>query len=338
MSSFTSELTQNCARCARPLPAEALECPQCRTLVHGDRMEQLAAHARSLEAHGEFEQARERWLACLPLLPSKSQQAAWIRDHVRELEAGHTSPQSAQHASQAGAKWAKRLGPLAPIALLLAKFKTFFLAIFKFKFLFSFAAYIGLYWALWGPKFGIGFAMLVFIHEMGHFIDIKRRGLPADMPVFLPGLGAYVRWKALGVTLETRAAVSLAGPLAGFLSAAVCAVLWYKTGNGIWGALARTGAWFNALNLAPIWILDGGSAAYALSKGQRAVILVVSAALGYALWEPVFFLVTAGAAWRLFTKDAPEEPSNFITAYFVAVLTALGMVLWLVPAHGTGLR
>jgi Zn-dependent protease len=301
-------------------------------------MEQLAAHARSMEAHGEFEQARERWLACLPLLPAKSQQAAWIRDHVHELESAHSSPESAQRASDAKAKWAKRLGPLAPIALVLAKFKTFFLAIFKFKFLFSFAAYIGLYWALWGPKFGIGFAMLVFIHEMGHFIDVKRRGLPADMPVFLPGLGAYVRWKALGVTLETRAAISLAGPLAGFLSAAICALLWYKTGSGIWGALARTGAWFNALNLAPIWILDGGSAAYALSKGQRAVVLVVSAALGYALWEPVFFLVTAGAAWRLFTRDAPEEPSNFITAYFVAVLTALAMVLWLVPVHGTGVR
>jgi Zn-dependent protease len=301
-------------------------------------MEQLAAHARSLEAHGDFQEARERWLACLPLLPAQSAQAAWVRSHVSEMEKGKSPTSTGQHASDAWTKWAKRLGPLAPIALLLAKFKTVFLAIFKFKFLFSFAAYIGIYWALWGPKFGIGFALLVLIHEMGHFVDIKRRGLPADMPVFLPGLGAYVRWQALGVTLETRAAVSLAGPLAGFLSAAVCALLWYQTGSGIWGALARTGAWFNVLNLAPIWILDGGSAAYALSKIQRAAILAVSAALGYALGESVFFLVTAGAAWRLFTRDEPEEPSTFITAYFVAVLTALAMVLWLVPGHGAGLR
>ncbi len=57
-------------------------------------------------------------------------------------------------------KWAKWLGPLAPIAIFLAKFKAFFLAIFKVKFLFSFAAFIGLYWAMWGPKFGIGFAVL----------------------------------------------------------------------------------------------------------------------------------------------------------------------------------
>ena len=335
MSSYTSELTQNCARCARPLPPGVLECPQCRTLVHSDRMEQLAAHARSLEAHGDWQEARERWLACLPLLPPQSQQAVWIRDHIRQLEAG--KPLAQAQPGHATPQWVKRLGPLAPIALLLAKFKTFLLAIFKFKFLLSFAAYIGLYWAAFGWKFGIGIAVLVFLHEMGHFIDIKRRGLPVDMPVFLPGLGAYVRWQAMGVTLETRAAVSLAGPLAGFLSSAVCLLLLYQTGNGIWGALARTGAWFNALNLAPVWILDGGSAAYALSKIQRALILVVSAAIGYALGEGVFFLVTAGAAWRLFTHDAPEEPSTGITAYFLAVLTALAVVLWLVPAHG-GLR
>jgi hypothetical protein len=39
-------------------------------------MEQLAAHARSLEAHGDFQGARERWLACLPLLPAQSATAA----------------------------------------------------------------------------------------------------------------------------------------------------------------------------------------------------------------------------------------------------------------------
>jgi Zn-dependent protease len=297
-------------------------------------MEQLAAHARSLEAHGDFQAARQRWLECLPLLPPDSKQAEWIRDHLRELEAPTSAENISTEAPHAKPRWVRWLGPLAPIALFLAKFKTFFLAIFKFKFLFSFAAFIGFYWAAFGWKFGIGFAVLVFLHEMGHFIDIKRRGLPADMPVFLPGLGAYVRWKALGVSLETRAAVSLAGPLAGFFSAAICGLLWYKTGNSVWGALARTGAWFNALNLMPLWILDGGSAANALSKLHRVVVLLVSVILGYALGEGVFYLVAAGTVWRLFTRDAPEEPSNDIAAYFVAVLTALAIILWLVPGHG----
>ena len=292
-------------------------------------MEQLAAHARSLEAHGDFHEARERWLACLPLLPPQSAQAEWIRQHVRELE---TAPGSGQNApSNPGAsstpQWAKRLGPLAPIAL----------ALLKFKSLFSFIAFFGVYWSLWGPKFGIGIAVLVLIHEMGHFIDIKRRGLPADMPMFVPGLGAYVRWNALGVSLPTRAAISLAGPLAGWFAAAICAVLWFETGYGLWAALARTSAWFNALNLIPLWIFDGSKATDALSKLERAVVLIVSAALGYALGEWVFAIIALGMGIRLFSRDAPPEPSNSIAAYFVAVVMALAIVLWRVRGHGTGL-
>jgi len=328
VSSFTSEIAQNCPRCARELPPGALECPQCRNLVHGDQMEQLAAHARSLEAHGDLQGARERWLACLPLLPPKSAQAEWIRGHVHELETSIPTHASVQRGPNATPGWTKKLGPLGPLLL----------AVWKFKFLFSFVAFLGLYWQMWGAAFGIGFAVTILIHEMGHFIDIKRRGLPADMPMFLPGLGAYVRWNALGVSLETRAAISLAGPLAGWFAAGICALLWYQTHYGLWAALARTTAWLNALNLIPLWIFDGSKAASALSKLERAVVLLISAALGYALGEWVFGLVALGMGIRLFTHDAPPEHSNATAAYFVAVLTALAMVIWLVPGHGNGLR
>lgn len=328
MSPFTSEIAQNCPRCARELPPGALECPQCRNLVHGDQMEQMAAHARSLEAHGDFQGARERWLACLPLLPAQSAQAEWIRSHVRELETSAPLRASVQRGQNATPEWAKKLGPVGPLLL----------ALWKLKFLWSFVAFLGIYWQLWGAAFGIGFAVLILIHEMGHFIDIKRRGLPADMPMFLPGLGAYVKWNALGVSLETRAAISLAGPLAGWFAAGICALLWYQTHYGLWAALARTSAWLNAVNLVPLWILDGNSAANALSKLERAVVLLVSAALGYALGEWVFGFVALGMGVRLFTRDAPPEQSNATAAYFVAVLTALAIVLWLVPGHGNGLR
>jgi Zn-dependent protease len=291
-------------------------------------MEQMAAHARSLEAHGELQGARERWLACLPLLPAQSAQAEWIRGHVRELEASAPIQASVQRGPNATPDWAKKLGPVGPLLL----------GLWKLKFMWSFVAFLGLYWQLWGAAFGIGFAVLILVHEMGHFIDIKRRGLPADMPMFLPGLGAYVKWNALGVSLETRAAISLAGPLAGWFASAICAVLWLQTGYGLWGALARTSAWLNALNLIPLWIFDGSSATNALSKLERAVVLLVSAALGYALGEWVFGVVALGMGVRLFTHDAPPEHSNATAAYFVAVLTALAIVLWWVPGHGTGLR
>ena len=151
------------------------------------------------------------------------------------------------------------------------------------------------------------------------------------MPVFLPGLGAYVRWQALGVSQETSAAVSLAGPLAGWLGAAVCGLLWWKTGNNLWAGLAHFTALLNVLNLIPIWILDGGQAIPALSKAERIVLLTSCVLLLIFLRAPVFLLVAGGAAYRLFDKGIPITPSRFTTAYFVAVLAALGLVLWLVP-------
>src|ERR1700730_16086423 len=140
----------------------------------------------------------------------------------------------------------------------------------------SFLAFVVIYSAASGVKFGIGFAVLILIHEMGHFVDIKRRGLPADMPVFLPGLGADVGLQELGVPRETRAAVSLAGPLAGFLASLACAALWWQTGNPFWAALARVGAILNLLNLIPVWALDGGQGALALSKTERLVVMAAS--------------------------------------------------------------
>ena len=138
------------------------------------------------------------------------------------------------------------------------------------------------------------------------------------------------------VPTETRAAVSLAGPLAGWISAVVCAVVWCKTGNGLWAALARAGAWLNVLNLIPIWLLDGGQAVLVLNKAERLALLTACLALWLLLGESVFFLVSLGAAWRLFTKDLPSQGNRALTAYFVALLFALGIVLRMMPGHGFG--
>jgi hypothetical protein len=208
VSSITPKLIRNCQRCSRELAPGALACDQCHALVHSEKLDQLAAEAKALEARGDLRQARERWLMGMPLLPPNSRQADWIQQHVRALDSVASRTQTPPPSEN---PWTKKLGPVGPIALLLAKGKFLLTALFKLKFLLSFAAFIGLYWAAFGMKFGVGFAVLILLHEMGHFIDIKRRGLPAEMPVFLPGLGAYVRWQALGVPLETRAAISLAG-------------------------------------------------------------------------------------------------------------------------------
>jgi Zn-dependent protease len=336
VSTITPELIRNCKRCSYELAPGALVCEKCQALVHSEKLDALASEAKTLEAKGDFRQARERWLMGLPLLPANSRQASWIQQHARSLDSAanqvHPPPPSDN-------KWAQKLGPVGPIAVLLAKGKVLLTAVFKLKFLLSFVAFIGIYWAAFGMIFGIGFAVMILLHEMGHFIDIKRRGLPAEMPVFLPGLGAYVRWDALGVPLETRAAVSLAGPLAGFLTALVCAALWWQTGNPLWAALARVGAVLNVLNLIPVWVLDGGQAALALSKIERIVLLTACLALWLVLGENMFFLVGLGAAYQVFLAgEPPARPSPATTVYYVALLTALGIVIRLMPGQGLGVN
>lgn len=330
MSTAFVEPIRNCHNCGAPLPLGALACEQCHALVHSEELVRISTRAKALEEQGQILQSREEWLKALPLLPPNSTQADWIRGQAQKLEfAAKVAPPPEQKHS-----WARKLGPLAPIAVLVAKSKTLLLAILKLKFLFSLFAFMGVYWALFGPAFGVGFAVLILVHELGHYIDIRRRGLPADMPVFLPGLGAYVRWTALGVTRQTRAAVSLAGPLAGFLGAAACAALWYRTGNGLWAALARTSAGLNILNLTPVWVLDGGQAAIALSKAERFVLLAACLVLWLFAGEGIFFLVAAGVVYRLFTKDLPPQPSPQIAAYFVGVLAGLGLLLAAIPGQG----
>jgi Zn-dependent protease len=324
-----TELAGRCRNCTQEVPAGALACPQCHSLIHADELERLAAAAKDLEAKSQPRAARDRWLEALALLPNDSQQADWIRGHTKDLLKQALDSERPRQQN----KWVKRLGPLGPVAVLAAKFKTFFLVLFKLKFLLSLAAFVAVYWALWGPKFGVGFAILILIHEMGHFIDVKRRGLPAEMPVFLPGLGAYVKWQALGVTTETRAAVSLAGPLAGWIASIICLAIWWKTGDPFWAGLARVGAWLNVLNLIPIWILDGGTAVTALGRTERFILLAVGLALCLFLSETVFLLVAAGAAYRAFTKDIPAKSSTMITAYYIGVMVCLALVLYIVPGQ-----
>jgi Zn-dependent protease len=305
-------------------------CPQCHALVHSEDLLRISTAAQALEEQEDWAKAREAWLTALPLLPHDSTQAEWIRGHIYKLEitTSNAPPTAAKHG------WAKKLGPLAPIAILLAKGKTLLFALFKLKFLLSLFSFVWIYWLLYGAKFGIGFAVLILVHEMGHFIDIRRRGLPAEMPVFLPGFGAYVKWQALGVTLKTRAEVSLAGPLAGLVGAAFCAAIWFSGGDGVWGALAHASAWLNILNLTPVWVLDGGQAANALDKSQRSVLLAASLALAVLVHDWSFAIVAAGTVYRLFTKDLPAMGNWRVLAYFIAVLGALAVVMYLIPGRG----
>jgi Zn-dependent protease len=320
---------QNCTSCGQLVDSGTLACPACFALVHGNELNHLAQQAQALEAGKRFAEAREAWNRSLVLLPQDSKQAQWIKERLRALEQAQAT-QPEQQAKQSPA-WTRRLGPLASIAVLLAKSKGLLLAIFKLKFLLSFFAFIWIYALLFGWRFGVGFAVSILIHELGHFIDIRRRGLPAEMPVFLPGLGAYVRWRACGVTRRQIAQISLAGPLAGWTAAAICFLLYTQTHNLLWAALARTGCVINLLNLIPVWALDGGQAVTALGMVERVGLLAAVLALWLYTGEGMFFLIALGVCWRLYTKDKPQQDDWGSWLYFVAVLAALGLTLHAVP-------
>ena len=150
-----AEPIRNCHNCGAPVPLGLLACEQCHSLVHSEELIRISERAKAHEAEQPL-LARQEWLKALPLLPPSSTQAAWIRDQVRKLElSARTAPPPEQTHT-----WAKKLGPLAPIAILLAKSKTLLFAIFKLKFIFSLFAFMGVYWALYGAAFGVGFAAL----------------------------------------------------------------------------------------------------------------------------------------------------------------------------------
>ena len=297
-------------------------------MVHAQRLEELAASARAHEERRDLVAAHSDWQSALELLPADSSQAEWVRAKLAELLQA-TRNEAAKGDSPA---WTRKLGPFAPLALLLLKGK-FFLSLLKLKFLLSFASFAAIYWALYGAKFGIGLAVLILVHELGHFIEVRRRGLSAELPMFIPGFGAYVRWTAAGVTADTRALVSLAGPLAGALGAVFCSFLWMQTQERLWIALASFSAFINLMNLIPVWTLDGAQAILAINRAGRIGIAIAGVLFSAFFSQPLLLLIVAGAVYRAFDKTLEPDmaPSYGVTAYFVALLAALGYLASLAP-------
>ena len=97
--------------------------------------------------------------------------------------------------------------------------------LFKFKFLLSFVISAALYAWVWGWQFGVGFLLLLMVHELGHVIQLRREGIEASAPMFVPFLGAFVAMKELPDNAWTEAKVGLAGPVLGSLGALALLVL-----------------------------------------------------------------------------------------------------------------
>jgi Zn-dependent protease len=225
--------------------------------------------------------------------------------------------------------WSKILGPIGAGALLVAKSKGVLLALVNLKTIISIAAFLGVYWALYGWWFALGFVASIALHEMGHYVTVRAYGLQAEAPVFIPGFGAYVKWQGTNVDPAIRARISLAGPLFGFFAALSAFLLYRVTGHGVWLAVAHTGAWLNLLNLIPVFIFDGASAMSALARSERIAVIGASLVLWFLLNETLFVFVALGAGYRLYKNDVPELPSQSTAGYFIGLLAALGVLSWM---------
>src|SRR5947199_7903672 len=92
---------------------------------------------------------------------------------------------------------------------------------------------IGAYALIWGWQFAVGFVLLLFVHEMGHVIQLRREGVPASAPMFIPFLGAFVGMKRLPDDAAAEARVGLAGPVLGTVGALGALGLYAATGNNL---------------------------------------------------------------------------------------------------------
>lgn len=284
-------------------------------------MDNLASQARHLSATGELAAARELWDAARRLLPPESSEYRAVTREIEKLDA-RLSPKQATD-------WKKRLGPLGVGVAAILKYKTaLFVLLAKGKFFISILLFLGLYWARFGWWFAFGITGSVLLHEMGHYVMVRRFGFSAELPMFLPGFGAFVKWNGANVDVGVRSQISLAGPLFGFFSGLVFYAVFLSTGQLVWLALAQLAGWINLLNMIPVFIFDGASAMNALGAQARLAVLAVSLVMFFMLHETLFLFVALATGYRLFRRDFPPEARQGIAYYFIGLILANGFLSW----------
>jgi Zn-dependent protease len=242
----------------------------------------------------------------------------------------------------------KRIGgAAAAIGLVVVKFgakgKVVLLALTKVKMLTTSASMlvsIVAYQLIFGWLFSVGFVLLLLLHELGHVFQLRREGVKASAPMFIPFLGAVISAKSLGDDAAAEARVGLAGPILGSIATLVPLGIWLATGSDFWQALAFIGFFLNLFNLLPILPLDGGRAMAALSPWVWLVGLVGLVAMVFFFPSPVLLLILLLGGWeswrRWKTRNTPESRAyHRIPARTRALVAATYLALIVALAIGT---
>jgi Zn-dependent protease len=211
---------------------------------------------------------------------------------------------------------------------------------------------IFIYAQLFGWGFGVGLVALLFVHEMGHAVVMKLKGLPVGGMIFIPMLGAAVFMRRMPGNARDEAEVGIAGPVAGALASLVCLffALSWPTSPGVWAPLAYFGFFLNLFNLIPIIPFDGGRVLSALDRrvwllGFFALIAVqvwqwVSG--NTSIWLLIFIVMAATEFWaRRRAADSPEGQAYYAVAVSERIVIGLAyfgliavLVLGMTAAHG----
>ena len=354
-----------CASCGGQLPESFLACPACGKLVHSDRLKALAAAAAEAEARGDLTGALASWREVVALLPPTALQRQRGLETVQRLSAlvpasaaaaaapptlagspssaGGEGAQPGQPPARSGrAKWAAGLGAVGVLLaklkflplLLLGKGKALLVGLTQAKTFLSMAIALGVYATAFGWRFALGLILSLYVHEMGHVVWLRRYGIPATAPMFIPGFGAFVRLKQHPATVIEDARVGLAGPVWGAAAAIVSLLLGAALDHPLLRAVGQAGAWINLFNLIPIWQLDGGRAFSALSQRQRGLVAGVLWLMALAGADSVFFLLAIAATFRAAGKGNAPAAGDGRTLWTYLVL-AVGLAL-IVGGHGPG--
>jgi Zn-dependent protease len=213
----------------------------------------------------------------------------------------------------------KKLGGLLlPIAVLAGKAKFLFLALTKVKAVTTLGTMfvsILAYGLAFGWPFAVGFVLLLFVHEMGHVIQLRREGVEASAPVFIPFVGAVISAKSLGKDAAAEARVGLAGPVLGTAATLIPLAIWLATGSDLWRALAYIGFFINLINLLPVLPLDGGRAMAVLGPYVWIAGILIAVAATILFLGPfmlVFVLALGGPElYHRFKNRNSEESRTF---------------------------
>jgi Zn-dependent protease len=200
----------------------------------------------------------------------------------------------------------RRIAPLgAAVIAFLAKIKSIILLLPKVKLLATagtMAVSVAAYGSIWGLSFAAGFVVLLLVHEMGHVIALRREGIRASAPMFIPFLGAVITARSLGDNALAEARVGLAGPILGSLGSAVCLVVWLITGHDYWRALAYTGLFLNLFNLLPVVPLDGGRAMAAMTPWMWFAGFAGIVVLAFVFPNPIILIIAVFAAFETYRR------------------------------------